>query len=87
MSICCGAGRSRGRRSHRFVLAQHGMSTHQGIVHLRDGSEIDLWGIQGPGTSRQPSNRDAEREIEALTRLWDAATGSRSHDELTAIGR
>jgi hypothetical protein len=51
------------------------MSTHKGIVHLRDGSEIDMWGIQGPGNSRQPSNRDAGREPEALTQLLDAATG------------
>jgi hypothetical protein len=71
-----------------FSIGAHGLSTRTGIVHLRDGSTVAMWGIQGADTvARRPAdrsghrdgqqetwNRSAEREVMRLNALLESAT-------------
>jgi len=50
----------------RFSIGSHGMLPKTGIVDLRGGERIAIWGIQAPNPVTRPKNRSAERLIEAL---------------------
>jgi hypothetical protein len=53
----------------RFRVGAKGFCAKIGIVELRDGTEIGIWGIQGPNPDTRPNNRDAEKLIERLNSL------------------
>lgn len=59
----------------RFTLGRHDIATRQGIVRLCDGSRVAVWAIQGPASleQKQGAYGSAEREIDALNELLDAA--------------
>lgn len=58
----------------RFSIGTHGIWSRVGIAHLRDGSTVMIWGIQGPNPVARPKNRSAERLIETLnSRLLESA--------------
>jgi hypothetical protein len=50
----------------RFSIGEKSFWPRVGIAHLRDGSTVAIWGIQGPNPAIRPKNRSAERLIEAL---------------------
>jgi hypothetical protein len=57
----------------RFSVGAHGLWPRVGIVHLRDGSTVAIWGIQGPNPVVRPKNRSAERLIVSLNHRLEAA--------------
>jgi hypothetical protein len=50
----------------RFSVRPKGLWPRVGIAHLRDGSRVTIWGIQGPNPRTRPENRSAEKLIDAL---------------------
>jgi len=49
-----------------FSVGAKGLWPRVGIAHLRDGSSVTIWGIQGPNPRTRPENRSAEKLIDAL---------------------
>jgi hypothetical protein len=53
----------------RFSVGAYGPWPRIGVAHLRDGSRVVIWGIQGPNPTTRGKNRSAENLIGQLNEL------------------
>jgi hypothetical protein len=62
----------------RFSIGSRGMYSRTGIAHLRDGSSVAMWGVQGPNPLTRPGESSAERQVDALNARLRDVTADRS---------